>query len=238
MQAAIRTRPQRDPCATACPGSSRIKNSITMQVRTPFSSSNLIRSFFTLLNRNPFLPPQLLLLLCLCPLMGSGTLAPLVSVDNSYSVFGSGELPLSPSEPAAYSETAVPENSLPPSEATTPCDDLLEEDCWFAESSADYAPIPWNTKENTSVVIPAQVAVSPSQSTTPPAVMLGIAQKAVNRGSSSKDHTSHIATGVTVAGIVILIALVIVAFRTKVKEPRPTRSIYLGVPPPDVDLTV
>lgn len=211
-----------------------------MQVRTPFSSSNLIRSFFTLLNRNPFLPPQLLLLLCLCPLMGSGALAPLVSVDNSYSVFGSGELPLSPSEPAAaaYSETAVPENSLPPSEATTPCDGLLEEDCWFAESSADYAPIPWNTEENKTLVIPAQVSGSPSKSTTPPAVMIGIAQKAVDRGYSSKDHTSHIATGVTIAGIAILIVLVIVAFRTKAREPRPVRSIYLGVPPPDVELTV
>ncbi|QDY98276.1 ORF25 [Fowl aviadenovirus E] len=184
---------------------------------------------------------QLLLLLCLCPLMGSGTLAPLVSVDNSYSVFGSGELPLSPSEPAAaaaYSETAVPENSLPPSEATTPCDGLLEEDCWFAESSADYAPIPWNTEENKTLVIPAQVSGSPSKSTTPPPVMIGIAQKAVDRGYSSKDHTSHIATGVTIAGIAILIVLVIVAFRTKAREPRPVRSIYLGVPPPDVELTV
>ncbi|AYC35487.1 ORF25 [Fowl adenovirus 8b] len=183
---------------------------------------------------------QLLLLLCLCPLMGSGTLAPLVSVDNSYSVFGSGELPLSPSEPAAaaYSETAVPENSLPPSEVTTPCDDLLEEDCWFAERSADYAPIPWNTEENKTLVIPAQVSGSPSKSTTPPAVMIGIAQKAVDRGYSSKDHTSHIATGVTIAGIAILIVLVIVAFRTKAREPRPVRSIYLGVPPPDVELTV
>ena len=212
-----------------------------MQVRTPFSSSNLIRSFFYATQPQPVsFPPQLLLLLCLCPLMGSGTLAPLVSVDNSYSVFASDEPPLSTSESAttAFSETAVPKNSLPPSEATTPCDGLLEEDCWFAESSADYAPIPWNIEENKTLVIPAQVSGSPSKSTTPPAVMIGIAQKAVDRGYSSKDHTSHIATGVTIAGIAILIVLVIVAFRTKAREPRPVRSIYLGVPPPDVELTV
>ncbi|ANJ02472.1 ORF25 [Fowl aviadenovirus 6] len=180
---------------------------------------------------------QVLLLLCLCPVLSSATPAPPVSPTDANRTDPSTESPYTSS---VNNTTASPlsVSSLPSSAATTSCDDALEEDCWFAESSADYAPIPWNTEENTTLVIPAQVSVSPSKSTTPAAVMVGIAQKAVDRGYSSKDHTSHIATGVTIAGIAILIVLVIVAFRTKAREPRPVRSIYLGVPPPDVDLTV
>ncbi|QGQ62719.1 ORF25 [Fowl aviadenovirus E] len=186
----------------------------------------------------PLIPSvkQILLLLCLCPVLSSATPAPPVSPTDA-------DHTESPYTPSANNTTESPLSAssgspLPSSEATTSCDDVLEEDCWFAESSADYAPIPWNTEENKTLVIPAQVSGSPSKSTTPPAVMIGIAQKAVDRGYSSKDHTSHIATGVTVAGIAILIVLVIVAFRTKAREPRPVRAIYLGVPPPDVELTV
>ncbi|ANJ02509.1 ORF25 [Fowl aviadenovirus 7] len=183
---------------------------------------------------------QVLVLLCLCPALSSATPAPPVSPTDANRTDPSTESPYTPSvNNTTASPLSVPSgSSLPSSKATTSCDDTLEEDCWFAESSADYAPIPWNTEENTTLVIPAQVSVSPSKSTTPAAVMAGIAQKTVDRGYSSKDHTSHIATGVTIAGIAILIVLVIVAFRTKAREPRPVRSIYLGVPPPDVDLTV
>nr|AAF17351.1 unknown [Fowl aviadenovirus 8] len=207
-----------------------------MQVRTPFSSSYLIRAFFYATQPQPVSSTTVTAPSMPLPSDGQrNTSTPRLGRQLLLRV----RIRQTPTFYLRIRHHRLLRNRgsrklLPPSEATTPCDDLLEEDCWFAESSADYAPIPWNTKENTSVVIPAQVAVSPSQSTTPPAVMLGIAQKAVNRGASSKDHTSHIATGVTVAGIVILIALVIIAFRTKVKEPRPTRSIYLGVPPPDV----
>lgn len=186
-----------------------------------------------------FCQQTLVLLLCLCPLLSSATPAPPVSPTDANRTDPSTESPYTPSDNTTASPLSVSSvSSLPSSKATTSCDDALEEDCWFAESSADYAPIPWNTEENTTLVIPAQVSVSPSKPTTPPAVMVGIAQKAVDRGYSSKDHTSHIATGVTIAGIAILIILVIVAFRTKAREPRPVRSIYLGVPPPDVDLTV
>lgn len=146
-------------------------------------------------------------------------------------------LPITPSsKPAtdsAWTGTSVIATHLPASPSATPCDEILSEDCWFENASGDYQPLPWEPKEETVSDQSPLTASDPIRDRAPVIIQ---SQYRASNGPTSKEHTSTIAAISTAVGITVLVILALVAYFTKYPKPRPPRSIYIGVAPPDMEL--
>ncbi|WIM48631.1 ORF25 [Fowl aviadenovirus D] len=146
-------------------------------------------------------------------------------------------LPITPaSKPAtdsARTGASVITTHLPASPSATPCDEILSEDCWFENASGDYQPLPWESKEETVSDQNPLTATDPIGDRIPAIIQ---SQSRASNRPTSKEHTSTIASISTVVGIAVLVILTLVAYFTKYPKPRPPRSIYIGVAPPDMEL--